>query len=60
MPDYSACVQGKCDKKNKCARYLMMPGERQSYIKPDDWDECDAFWDVKDVVPFKLKEAGDD
>ena len=58
MPDYSACKGVKCEKKNKCCRYLMVWGHWQSVMQPDP-KTCVHFWDVKSGAPFKLKELQD-
>lgn len=54
MPDYAACEQDKCKKKNKCARFLMEFGKYQA-VTQFPVRNCDSFWDIeKEEVPFKL------
>lgn len=56
MPDYAACKETKCKKKNTCARYRMEPDPcRQSYFMDMDPEECIHYWDIKEGVPFELK-----
>lgn len=58
MPDYSMCAQSGCPKADKCARFLAEPNPyRQSYFAPVFGENgCNEFWDVREGVPFKLRE----
>lgn len=60
MPDYAACMQDKCYKREECARFRMVWGERQSVVKPEKHsDACELYWNIEDDVPFKLREVED-
>lgn len=57
MPDYSACQNEDCLKKEQCARFLMHPwGMRQSVaVKEGDGKDCNLFWDYKETPPFSMR-----
>lgn len=64
MPDYSACANNQCERKNSCCRYLMdvesypeSDQKQQSYFMfTDNGRYCDHYWPLSDGAPFRLKE----
>ncbi len=45
MPDISMCNNEKCDKKNKCYRYMAIPSSWQAYSNFDEKD-CEYFMPI--------------
>lgn len=45
--DYSFCIQHKCNKKNKCMRYIEHYPEYKDYslsiIRIENYNDCDIF-----------------
>jgi len=57
MPDYAACRAVSCDRAPRCARFCMVPSEfGQSFIQPEDTDNCDMFWDRSKGAPFRMRD----
>ena len=55
MPDISMCSNAKCDKKNKCYRYMAIPNPfRQSYADFDEKD-CGYFMPIGNRLTIKEK-----
>ena len=60
MPDYSACMNHDCERKESCCRYLMVPNEWQAHIVVSgDGRDCDLYWPLDQGAPFRLKEPAD-
>lgn len=58
MPDYAACDNTECNRKDTCCRFLME-------VRDDDWqtylsvtgngDDCEEYWPVEQGAPFRIK-----
>lgn len=60
MPDYAACLNVECNRKNTCCRFLMdwRGVYRQTIIMPPgNGDECTEYWPLSAGAPFKLKKV---
>ena len=47
MPDISMCRNVSCPLKEKCYRYMALPGIWQSYATFKYDDGCDRFWPIR-------------
>ena len=56
MPDFAACDNHECKKRNECARYLMVKEFMQTVLVIEDPEGCSSFWDMEGHVPFETKE----
>jgi len=58
MPDYSFCNNENCPSNKKCARYLGIPSEWQSYANFDPGSalKCTSFMKAE-TAPFKCRKT---
>tara|TARA_R100001530_G_scaffold71734_1_gene50742 strand:+ start:1219 stop:1515 length:297 start_codon:yes stop_codon:yes gene_type:complete len=57
MADYAACDGAECPLKGTCARYLMKPERRQTYLVPTvTGEDCGSYWNVFTGVPFPINQ----
>jgi hypothetical protein len=61
MPDYAACANADCLRKNTCCRFLMVvPDDSwQTYLDiTGDGTDCEEYWPRETGAPFRLEEPG--
>lgn len=54
MPDYSACMQTRCERRGRGARYLMKSSSRWQTVASPDPGACTIFWNAGAGAPFEL------